>query len=118
MMRVWGRVGGGVNGVGGTWVAVTTTPSGDNSNVYLTALCQTLKLSINESPFWASSGIDGPQAVMTQIAPDFYATQVQIFYAPFFASLTINRVLAVIPPTYRVRAVTPSGSVLTATVAV
>ena len=116
MLRVWGRTGQ-VNGVGGTWTAVTTTPSGDNSMVYLTAICQTLKLSVGESPFWASSGIDGPQAVMTQIAPDFYATQVQTFYAPFFASLIINRVLGVNPPTYTVRAITKAGAVLTATVA-
>ena len=34
MLRVWGRVGQ-VNGVGGTWTLVQTTPSGDNSNVYL-----------------------------------------------------------------------------------
>lgn len=116
MLRVWGRVGQ-VKGVGGTWTLVQTTPSGDSSMVYLTALCQTLKLSIGESPFWANSGIDGPQAVMTQIAPDFYASQVQTFYAPFFASLIINRVLGVNPPTYAVRAVCFSGAVLTATVA-
>jgi len=106
-----------VNGVGGTWTAVETAPSGDNSAVYVTALCQTLKLSTNESPFWASSGIDGPQSVMTQIAPDLAATGVQTFYAPFFASLIINRVLGVNPPTYAVRAVAFSGAVFTPTVA-
>jgi hypothetical protein len=116
MIRAWGRVGQ-VNGVGGTWTLVQTAPNGDNSMVYLTALCQTLKLNLGESPFWANSGIDGPQAVMTQIAPDFYATQVQTFYSPFFASLIISRVLGIKIPTYTVRAVTFAGAVLTATVA-
>ncbi len=116
MLRVWGRVQQ-VNGTGGVWTAVTTTPSGDSSNCYLTALCQTLKLARGESPFFASSGIGGQNAVLTQIAPDLDATQVQTFYAPFFASLIINRVLGVNPPTYTVRAVCFSGAVLTASVA-
>lgn len=116
MLRAWGRVGQ-VNGVGGTWTLVQTTPSGDSSNVYLTALCQTLKLSTNESPFWASSGIDGPQSVMAQIAPDLAATGVQTFYAAFFASLIINRILGIATPTYTVLAVTKAGAVLTASVA-
>jgi hypothetical protein len=112
MMRVWGRVGGGVNGVGGTWTLVQTAPNGDNSLVYLTALCQTLKLSTGEDPFNAQAGIDGPQSVMTQIAPDLAATGVQTLYAPFFASLIINRVLGVNPPTYTVMAVTKAGAQL------
>jgi hypothetical protein len=118
MLRVWGRVGGGVNGVGGTWVPVVTAPNGDNSAVYVTALCQTLKLNKGESPMFGSSGIGAQNAVMTQIAPDLDATAVQTYYSPFFASLIINRVLGVNPPTYTVRAVAFSGAVFTPTVAV
>jgi len=40
-----------------SWVQVTTDGSGSNDAVYATALVQTVKLNINESPFYANSGI-------------------------------------------------------------
>ena len=115
-MRAWGRVGGGVNNVGGTWVEVSTDADGDNSNVYLTALCQVLKLNLGEDPL-NYIGIPGPQAVIQQRAPDYWAMIIQQQYAAFFASLIITRIQSIVIPTYTVTAVTFAGAILTATVA-
>jgi hypothetical protein len=115
-LRTYGRVGQ-VNGIGGTWVTVSTDSTGDSSNVYLTTLCQTLKLNLNESPFFANYGIPAQQSVITQVFPDYYATQTQTQFAPFFASLVITRIQGSNPPTYNVQAVCHNGAVLTATVA-
>lgn len=115
-LRVYGRVGG-VNGIGGTWVVVTTDANGDNSNVWLTVLCQALKLSLNEDPFFADYGIPAQQSVVTQVFPDYYAIRTQRQFAPYFASLVITRIQGSIPPVYSVQAVCYSGALLTATVA-
>lgn len=115
-MRTYGRVNQ-VNGVGGQWVEVSTDESGDNSNVYLTTVCQTLKLALGESPFNANYGIPAVQSVMMQIFPDLYASQTQQQYAPYFASLIIQGVPASNPPVYSVTAVCYSGAILTAQVA-
>lgn len=116
-MRTWGRINGGVNGVGGTWVEVTTDANGDNSNVWLTTLCQTLLLNLGESPFWASYGIPAQQSIVTQVFPDFYAARTQSQFAQYFASLTIQRVLGSFPPVYNVRAVCFNSAILTSQVA-
>lgn len=115
-MRTWGRIGQ-VNGIGGTWVEVTPDANGDTSNIYLTTLVQCLKLNLGESPFYGNYGIPAQQSVVTQVMPDFYAAQTQTQFAPYFASLTIQRLLGATTPTYAVRAVCPSGAVLTTTVA-
>lgn len=116
MMRVWGRVGGGVNGVGGTWVPVTTDANGDDSNVYLTALCQVLKLSLGESPMYYT-GIPSQQSVNAQRYPDYWVMLIQQAYAAFFVSLIITRIQSIVTPTYTVKVVTFAGAILTATVA-
>ena len=110
-MRTWGRVGQ-VNGVGGTWVEVTPDASGGLSNIYITTLVQSLRLSLGESPFFANYGIPAQQSVVTQVMPDFYASQTQTQFAPYFASLTIQRVSGSGSQVYRVRAVCPSGAIL------
>ena len=115
-LRVYGRVGQ-VNGIGGTWVVVTTDANGDNSNVMLTVLCQCLKLNLNEDPFFANYGIPAQQSVITQVFPDYYAAQTQTQFAPQFASLVITRVQGSNPPVYNVKAVCHSGAILTASVA-
>ena len=115
-LRVSGRVGQ-VNGIGGTWVVVTTDANGDNSNIYLTVLCQVLKLSQNEDPFFANYGIPAQQSIISQTFPDLAAATTQTQFAPQFASLVITRVQGSSPPVYNVKAVCHSGALLTATVA-
>jgi hypothetical protein len=114
-MRVWGRT----YNEDGTyqWVAVVTDANGDSSNCYLTALCQALKLNLNESPFYASTGIPQYQTIVTQVFPDFYVGQIQQKYAQYFASLAILRVPGSFPPQYNVTAVCNSGAILNTTVA-
>lgn len=113
-MRVYGRV----NGPSGpVWVVVTTAPNGDNSELYLTALIQYLKLNVNESPRFGNCGIPGYPSVHRQIPPDYYVQQAQQRYAPFFSSLVITKVTGQKDPTYRINALTLRGAVLTANVA-
>lgn len=91
MMRVYGRVPKDPRSPkdGLKWVVVTTTKQGYNDDVYIVALAQTLKLNINESPFWGNYGIPAHQSVMQQVMPDYYVLQAQRLYAQFFASLTV-----------------------------
>lgn len=73
------------------WVVVETDAKGYNDGVYITAIAQTLKLNLNESPFWANFGIPARESVMQQIFPDLYAVFTQQYYSQFFASLIISR---------------------------
>jgi hypothetical protein len=100
------------NGVGGTWVEVTTDAKGDNSAVYLTTLIQTLRLNLGESPFWASYGLPARPSVVTQVFPDYYCAITQSQFAPYFASLAITRVQGSFPPTYNVQAVCHNGAII------
>jgi len=106
MLRQWGRV----YAEDGTytWVPVTTDANGDNSAVYLLDLIQVLKLSRNESPFFANYGIPAQQDVMQQIFPDYYVTLTQQQFAQYFASLQVTRTRNN-PPTYRVAVTTKVG---------
>ena len=115
-MRTYGRVGQ-VGGQGGTWTEVTTDANGFNDAVYLTTLAQVLKLNLGESPFYANFGIPAHQSVVTQVFPDFYATQTQTQFAPYFASLVINRVQGSFPPVYDVTALCHSGALIQAVIA-
>lgn len=139
-MRVWGRVlqtaqqgliaggpgvlgggpGAGVLGPGSQalkWVAVVTTPDGNNDYVYVTALVQCLKLSIGESPFWSDWGIPARRSVVQQVFPDYYVALMQQRYAQYFASLQITKV-ASSTPTYNVVIVLHSGVKIAASVPV
>jgi hypothetical protein len=106
MLRLWARNGEGV------WVAVTTDPSGDNSQVYLTNLCQVLLLNRNESPMFADYGIPDQPTIAQQLFPDIYVWQTQQQFAPYFAALLISREAGP-PPSYTVQATTKAGAVLT-----
>jgi len=117
-MRTYGRPKG-----TGKWQTVSTSSTGDNSNVMLTTLCQVLKLNLNESPIWANYGIPGVQSVLGQNFPDVFVQITQQQFAQYFAALSIVRSTAGTPgpngevePTYLVTATTFSGSNLTATV--
>lgn len=107
-MRVWVKAYGGLAtalGVpSGTWAGVQTAPNGDNSYVMLIALLQVLKLNLNESPFYANSGVPAQQAVQQQAPPDYYVNQVQQQYSQYFTSLVITKT-ADNPPTYAVAVV-------------
>jgi hypothetical protein len=113
-VRTWGRLGQ-VDGIGGTWVEVSTDANGFNTNVYLTTLVQTLKLNLGESPFFGNYGIPAQQSVMTQIFPDFFVNMTQQQFAQFFASLSIAKVTS--PPnqpnpTYDINVTGFQGSIL------
>lgn len=114
-MRIWGRT----YNEDGTyqWIEVTTDANGYNDQVYLTNLVQALKLNLGESPFYANLGIPQYQTIVTQVFPDFYVSQIQTQFAPYFASLTIVRVQGSYPPIYNVSVVCHSGAVLNTTVA-
>jgi len=105
-MRTWGRV----FYADGTkaWVLVQTDSQGANDYVWLTTLCQCLKLNLGESPFYAGYGIPAQQTIMTQVFPDFYVALMQQRFAPYFSSLIISKNPG-IPPTYTVNVVTNQG---------
>jgi hypothetical protein len=112
-MRVWGRV---TDEFGNTtWVEVSTSPTGDNSLVYLTWLAQVLKLNLRESPFYASWGIPAEQSVIQQIAPDFYVTLTQQRFTKYFTSLALSKYQATgqngaPAPGYNIRVIFKSGA--------
>jgi hypothetical protein len=114
-MRVYGRVSDGAGGL--RWVVVSTASDGSNDMVYVTALAQVLQLSLNESPFWSSSGVPAQQSVLQQVAPDYYCAITQQAYAPYFASLQITRQTNPVP-TYVVNVITHSGTQISANVPV
>lgn len=115
-MRTWGRIAN-----TGEWFEVTTDANGFNDAVYLTTLAQVLLLNRGESPFFGDYGIPSQQAVITNLPPDFYVTLTQQQFAPYFASLIINRRPATgtgprNPPVYDVNVITSLGSILGAAV--
>lgn len=97
---------------------MTTDANGNNDLVYLTTLCQVLKLSLGESPFYANYGLPARQSVMQQVWPDYYVSLVQQTFAPYFAMLSISKQPGTITPTYKVTVITHSGVPLSALVAI
>ena len=114
-MRTYGRV---FNPDGTyAWTEVSTDANGHNDYVYITTLIQVLKLNLGESPFYANYGIPAAQAVLQQVAPDFFMAQVQQQFAPFFASLVLAKIAAY-PPTYGINLVTQQGVKMALTIPV
>jgi hypothetical protein len=109
-MRTWARV----NNEDGskTWTEITTDSNGFNDSVWLSTLAQALKLNLGESPMYANLGIPQYQTVVTQVFPDFYVNQIQQYFSPYFASLTITRRQGVSPPIYDVNAVCHTGAII------
>jgi len=111
-MRVWGRINQ-VNGLGGTWVAVETSPGGDNSQLCLTWLVQVLRLNLNEDPFYANWGIPAAQSVISQVQPDYYVNLTQKRFAQYFLALIVSKrpnVPNAPKPTYAINATTFQGA--------
>lgn len=107
-MRTWGRLPDADGAL--RWVKVETDSRGFNDAVWLTTLCQSIRLNVGESPFFANIGIPQQQTIVSQVWPDFYATQLQTLYASRFASLTILRTQnAANEPTYKVNVVLQTG---------
>jgi hypothetical protein len=88
---------------------VTTDPNGFNDAVWLTTICQVLKLSLNESPFYANYGIPAKTAVMQQIFPDYYVFATQKQFSQYFSSLIISKEQSP-TPTYQVNVTTNQGA--------
>ena len=101
-MRTYGR------DATGQWVEVSTDATGDNSAVWLTTLCQALKLGLGESPFWGNYGVPAQKSVVTQVQPDFYILRTQNYFAQYFASLIVSKT-STNPPTYNISATLFNG---------
>lgn len=114
-MRTYGRV----TAKDGTqkWVEIQADPSGNFEYGYATTLIQCLKLSLGESPFYASYGIPAQRSVIQQVFPDYYVMTTQQQFAPFFASLQITKQESA-TPTYNVNIVTSQGTQIQQEVAV
>lgn len=107
-MRTYGRI---TNPDGSkTWQVVQTDANGFNDAVWLTTLCQVLLLNLNESPFYSQYGLPAEQAIVQQVAPDFYVFRTQQLFAKYFASLIIARDPTITEPTYKVSVVTNQGA--------
>ena len=105
-MRTYGRI---TNSNGTkTWVLVETSANGDNSLVWLTTLCQCIKLNLGESPFFANYGSPAQPSIVQQVYPDFYVAQLQQQFAQYFASLIISK-RSDQPPTYQINVTTLQG---------
>ena len=106
-MRTYGRIPfqGGLQ-----WVEVNSDQTGSDDYVWITTVIQNCKLILGESPFFANYGIPSEQAVMQQLFPDFYVTQIQQRYSQYFASLVISRVPDTVNPTYLVNIITKNGA--------
>lgn len=105
-MRTYGRL---YDELGNaTWVEVDTAPDGSNDLVWIVTLQQALKLSLNESPFYASYGIPAQQSVILQVSPDFNVALMQQLFSGYFASLIITKTAAP-DPTYDVSIITNQG---------
>lgn len=105
-MRTWGRI----FNQDGTyqWVKVETTPSGDDTPVWVTTLAQVFKGILGESPFYSNYGIPAQQSVLMGIMPDFYMAMTQLQFSQYFASLIIIKIPGH-DPHYRVNAITKAG---------
>lgn len=112
-MRTYGRI----RNPDGTrqWVVVETDANGFDDMVWVTTLCQTLLLNLGESPFFADYGLPAKNAVVQQIAPDFFMARTQRQFSQYFASLVVSR-SASSPPTYLVNITTHQGVKLNASV--
>ena len=101
------------------WVVVTTDANGFDDYVYVTALAQEIQLNLGESPFWGNRGIPAEPSIVSQVAPDYYSSRLQLLYAPYFMNIMVYRVPGPNPlgldpmftgaPVYKIQVVTHQG---------
>ena len=108
-MRTYGRV----TDTSGAkfWVEVGPDVNGYLDSIYLTALAQTLKLNLQESPFYADWGIPARVSITTQVPPDYYVALTQQRYSPRFMTLTVTREPQTFTPTYNIAVQFSAGAV-------
>lgn len=94
------------------WVEIT-----DPNYIYLSAVAQTLRLSLNESPIYGNYGIPAQQSVISQVAPNAAVINTQSQYAPYFSSLVITSQQNTPQPTYNISAIFQNGTVVSSVVA-
>jgi hypothetical protein len=100
---------------GTVWFTIETDANGSNDLVYATALAQVLLLNLNESPFYATSGLPQQQSIMQQTAPDYYVTLTQQQYSQYFASLSVTKTAPTAEnptPAYQITALTNQGTII------
>jgi hypothetical protein len=76
---------------GYVWIEVSTDASGHDGFVSLTTMAQCLQLVKGESAFYSQYGISSPQAVISQVYPDYDVQLTQQQFQSKFAALTITR---------------------------
>ncbi len=110
-MRTWGR------NAQGQWIEISTTATGDNSEVWLTTFAQSLKLNLGESPFYGTYGIPAQSSIQNQTAPDYYVSLMQQAFAPYFIALSTQRTSGSNgEPIYNITALLNNGSIVNAEV--
>lgn len=107
-MRTYGRVPAVPGGKPTIWVEVSTDVNGLNDDVWITTMIQTIKLNLNESPFFGNYGIPARQAVAAQVFPDIYLFQIQQQFSVYFSNLVISKEPSA-TPTYRAGITTNQG---------
>ena len=105
-MRTYGRVSDAYGRK--SWAIVTTDQTGSNDYVWVTTLCQCLRLVLGEDPFNASYGIPAQLSIITQVFPDYYVAQTQMQFAQYFASLSVQK-LPLPAPVYDINVMTNRG---------
>lgn len=115
-MRTYGRV----RNADGTrsWVEIQQDTNGNFEYGFVTTLIQCLKLSLGESPFFANYGIPAQRSVITQVFPDYYVSQTQQQFSPYFASLLVSKQQLAQNPTYNIDVTFTNGTKFQQTVAV
>lgn len=99
------------------WVEISTSATGANDLIYVTTLCQCLLLGLGEDPSFANYGIPAIQAIQQGVPPDYYVARMQQAFAPYFASLQVQRTSdSNGNPIYNVSVMTHQGVTLNASV--
>ncbi|WP_321868593.1 hypothetical protein [Paraburkholderia tropica] len=76
---------------GYVWIEIDSQSNSNDGYVWLATLCQCLQLVKGESAFFSQYGISSPQAVISQVYPDYDVQVTQQQFQSKFASLTITR---------------------------